>query len=106
MSSPRATDMWRGSDLMSSPDVQSRQHPASTIRAFRAGRDSGTSERGRDMRTRILLAAVASAALCTGRGGVAAAAPDGNDNRSFTMAVYGDSPYGTNNADTSQTDAT
>jgi len=58
------------------------------------------------MRTRILLAAVAGAALCTAPAAMAAAAPDGSDNRSFTMAVYGDSPYGTNNADTSQTDAT
>ena len=60
------------------------------------------------MRSRILMAATAGAALCSvpALAGMSpsSAAPGGN--RSFTMAVYGDSPYGINNADTSQTDAT
>jgi hypothetical protein len=58
------------------------------------------------MRSRILMAAAVSAALCTVPAAMAGAAPGDTGNRSFTMAVYGDSPYGLNNADTSQTDAT
>ena len=62
------------------------------------------------MRSRILMAAAAGAALC-GVPALAGVSPSNaasadSGNRSFTMAVYGDSPYGINNADTSQTDAT
>jgi hypothetical protein len=57
------------------------------------------------MRSRILMAAAASAALCVVPSAAGATAEE-NGNRSFTMAVYGDSPYGLTNADTSQTDAT
>src|SRR6478609_523417 len=61
------------------------------------------------MRPRILMAAVAGAAVCTAVG-VAGASPGsatpGNGNRSFTYAVYGDAPYGTTPTDTSETDAT
>ena len=59
------------------------------------------------MRSRILMAAAAGAALCTVPA-MALAAPGNADagNRSFTMAVYGDAPYGTTPTDTSETDAT
>jgi hypothetical protein len=59
------------------------------------------------MRSRILMAAVASAALCAAPA-VAGATPShsGSGNRSFTLAVYGDAPYGTTPTDTSETDAT
>ena len=51
------------------------------------------------------MAAASSAALCVVPSAAGATAEE-NGNRSFTMAVYGDSPYGLTNADTSQTDAT
>jgi hypothetical protein len=61
------------------------------------------------MRPRILMAAVAGAAVCTAVG-VAGASPGsatpGNGNRSFTYAVYGDAPYGTSPTDTTETAAT
>ena len=65
------------------------------------------------MRSRIVLALAAGAALC-GIPAMAGATPGhgGHDDhgrhgdRSFTMAVYGDAPYGTTPADTSETDAT
>ena len=61
------------------------------------------------MRPRILMAAVAGAAVCTAVG-VAGASPGsatpGSGSRSFTYAVYGDAPYGTTPTDTSETDAT
>jgi hypothetical protein len=61
------------------------------------------------MRTRTLMAAAASATLCAATA-VAGAAPGnaapGHGNGSFTMAVYGDAPYGLTNADDSQTLAT
>ncbi len=57
------------------------------------------------MRSKILMAAAVTAVLCVVPA-TAGATPGHNDNRSFTVAVYGDSPYGLNNADTSQTEAT
>jgi hypothetical protein len=60
------------------------------------------------MRSRILMAAAAGAALCivpTVAGATPGPGPD-NGNRSFTMAVYGDAPYGTTPTDNSQTLAT
>jgi len=65
------------------------------------------------MRSRIVLALAAGAALC-GIPTMAGASPghSGHDDqgrhggRSFTMAVYGDAPYGTTPTDTSETDAT
>jgi hypothetical protein len=61
------------------------------------------------MRTSILMAAAASAALCVAPA-VAGAAPGHataeNGHRSFTTAVYGDAPYGLTKDDTSQTTAT
>jgi hypothetical protein len=67
------------------------------------------TERGENMRSRILMAAAASAALCAVPA-MAAAATGGttadSGNRSFTMAVYGDAPYGTTPTDTTETDAT
>jgi hypothetical protein len=61
------------------------------------------------MRSRILMAAVAGAALCAVpavAGAAAGQSPADAGNRSFTMAVYGDAPYGTNPTDTSETAAT
>jgi hypothetical protein len=67
--------------------------------------DSGHSmSEGDSMRSTILMAVAASVALCVVP--AAAGAVGENGQRSFTMAVYGDSPYGLNNADTSQTAAT
>ena len=62
------------------------------------------------MRSQILMTAAASAGLLA-LAALAGPAPGYADTgstgtRSFTMAVYGDSPYGVNDADTSQTDAT
>jgi hypothetical protein len=75
--------------------------------------DSGNfSSEGDSMRSRILTAAALSAALCAVSAAMAGAAagdtgtPGDSSNRTFTLAVYGDSPYGLTNADTSQTDAT
>ena len=60
------------------------------------------------MRTRTLTAAIGGAALCAAAvvGAAPGQAATGGGNRSFTMAVYGDSPYGVTNTDTSQTVAT
>jgi hypothetical protein len=60
------------------------------------------------MRTPILTAAAASAALIGAAlvGASPGHAASDTSNRSFTYAVYGDSPYGLTNSDTSQTLAT
>ena len=57
------------------------------------------------MLSRFAMAAAASATVCFVPM-AAAATPGEHGNLSFTMAVYGDSPYGLNNVDTSQTEAT
>src|SRR3954466_8394797 len=70
-------------------------------------RECGTHSRrtGDTMRSRMLMAVAAGAALCAVPA-VAMATPGDAGNRSFTMAVYGDAPYGTTPTDTTETEAT
>jgi hypothetical protein len=65
------------------------------------------------MRSRFLISAAACAALSVipvmagaAPGNATITGTDGSGNRSFTMAVYGDAPYGANKDDTTQTTAT
>ncbi len=61
------------------------------------------------MRSRILMAAVAGAALCAVpavAGATPGQAASDAGNRSYALAVYGDAPYGTTPTDTSETQAT